>query len=433
MESEECTSAVTPNTSEGIMGWVESVIITTSQTSIGQGFFHIVDYFLWIVEKCAQWSLPTQEITSEENGKMFGKVELVRPLPWILFLPGLVILRVIRYGLNVGAFLFGYPQIQPSGMVKFVQKNRRWLRTMNLKAVRSSRRKLSNHKDKRLTIIEAKKALIRSIRLTLSILSCLDTSQSTPSPPPTKIRVSHTDLEPAPTPDEKSTTESVGSPIHQKMKRKFSQVSSDEGNTDESENESEDKTLQSKLERLAMDGSTDDSDFNPVESVLESSSSGSSKNNMESEVSFTELQEIQEEARNFVRDSVKKDMIMSLENVVKRSKPKKTEQIAESGKRDDSSETQLQATIRAINDFKASEASATSIEAPVPPEPTPTPAPEVTNGVMPEKHATQPPPLALMPEHAVPSEPRTSFSKENSLIPQEKKGKHKRMGRRDMK
>lgn len=49
---------------------------------------------------------------------MFGKIELVRPLPWILFLPGLVILRIIRSGLNLGAFILGYPQIQPSVMVR---------------------------------------------------------------------------------------------------------------------------------------------------------------------------------------------------------------------------------------------------------------------------------------------------------------------------
>lgn len=62
----------------------------------------------------------------------------------------------------------------------------------------------------------------------------------------------------AATPDEKSTTESVGSPIHRDMKRKFSQVSSDEEGTDESENE----TLHAKLERLAMNSSADDPDFN---------------------------------------------------------------------------------------------------------------------------------------------------------------------------
>ncbi|OAD58025.1 hypothetical protein WN48_00817 [Eufriesea mexicana] len=256
MENEVSTITV-PKSSEGITGWIESVIITTSQTSVGQTLFKLIDSFLWVVEKSAQWSLPSQESTAEENGKVFGKIELVRPLPWILFLPGLVILRIIRGGLNVGAFILGYPQIQPSTVVKFVQKHRRRLRALNLKAVKSARRK-SLTKDKRLSMIEAKKALIRSIRLTLSTLSCLDTTKSSPSPPPTKIRICHMDLEPAATPDEKSTTESVGSPIHHEMKRKFSQVSSDEEGTDESENE----TLHAKLERLAMSNSTNDPDFN---------------------------------------------------------------------------------------------------------------------------------------------------------------------------
>lgn len=53
----------------------------------------------------------------EEDGKTFGKLELVRPLPWILFLPGLVVLRTIRVGINIGAFIVGYPQIQPTDMV----------------------------------------------------------------------------------------------------------------------------------------------------------------------------------------------------------------------------------------------------------------------------------------------------------------------------
>ena len=55
---------------------------------------------------------------TEESGKIFGKLELVRPLPWLLFLPGLVILRIIRVGLNVGAYILGYPRVQASGMVR---------------------------------------------------------------------------------------------------------------------------------------------------------------------------------------------------------------------------------------------------------------------------------------------------------------------------
>lgn len=60
------------------------------------------------------------------------------------------------------------------------------------------------------------------------------------------------------TPDEKSTTESVDSPIHHEAKRKFSELSSDEENTDGSDGE----TLDSKLDRLAMEDSADDLDFN---------------------------------------------------------------------------------------------------------------------------------------------------------------------------
>lgn len=59
------------------------------------------------------------------------------------------------------------------------------------------------------------------------------------------------------TPEEKSTTESVGSPVLHEMKRKFSQILDDES-SDGSDNE----TLRTKLERLAMENSTDDSDFN---------------------------------------------------------------------------------------------------------------------------------------------------------------------------
>lgn len=60
------------------------------------------------------------------------------------------------------------------------------------------------------------------------------------------------------TPDEKSTTESVDSPIQHEAKRKFSEISSDEENSGGSEGE----TLNLKLERLAMEDSADDLDFN---------------------------------------------------------------------------------------------------------------------------------------------------------------------------
>nr|XP_033194120.1 myosin tail region-interacting protein MTI1-like [Bombus vancouverensis nearcticus] len=310
MENEVTTTSDIPKTPEGIKGWLGSVFIATSQTVVGQALFKMIDSFLWNVEKSAQWSLPAQEIEDEDKGKVFGKMKLVRPLPWLIFLPGLLILRIIRCSINVGAYIFGYPQIQPITMVRFVQRSRRRLRALNLKIGRSMRRSPTS-KDKRLTMIEAKKALIRSIRLTLSTLSCLDTSKSLPSPPPTKIRISHTDLEPVATPDEKSTTESVDSPIHHEAKRKFSQISSDGENIDGSDGE----TLDVKLGRLAMEDSADDLDFNlaTCSTGINTASSSVSSDEADKDVSLTELRDIQKEANEFLQNVA---MLASSETVM---------------------------------------------------------------------------------------------------------------------
>lgn len=106
-----------------------------------------VDNFLWIIEKCAEWSLPRQigEGTiydskvvlttkssfsrgpslidiSDDNQKDSGKPELVRPLPWLLFLPTLLFLRVIRMIMNAGLCILGYPKLTASGMVRSLSR-----------------------------------------------------------------------------------------------------------------------------------------------------------------------------------------------------------------------------------------------------------------------------------------------------------------------
>ncbi|KAG7200248.1 hypothetical protein KM043_017721 [Ampulex compressa] len=292
LEKEISLATTIPKTSESVAAWVESAIVTAFQTSVGQTLLKLVDRFLWFVEKTAQWSLPCQEIAAEENGKTFGQIELIRPLPWVFFLPSLVILRAIRAGLNIGAFILRYPQIQPSGVVKFVQKSRRRLRALNLKAVKTIRRKTWGTKDRRLSMNEAKQSLLRSIRLTLSTLSCLDTSKSSPSPPPTKIHISDIGLEVTPTPEEKSTTESTRSPTHDDTKRKYSEMSSDESSSLDSETE----TFQDKVERLGMENSSDDQDFNPGDCSTETSTTTSENEEGDRDVSLTELEDIKKDA-----------------------------------------------------------------------------------------------------------------------------------------
>ncbi|XP_076683176.1 uncharacterized protein LOC143376581 [Andrena cerasifolii] len=401
---------VVPKTPEGVTGWIESAVITTAKSSVGQSLLKLIDSFLWVVEKSAQWSLPAHEINAEENGKMFGKVELVRPLPWVLFLPGLVILRIIRTGLNVGALILGYPRIQPSGMVKFMQRSRRRLRTMNLKAIKSSRRRAS--KDKRLTMIEAKKALIKSIKLTLSTLSCLDTSKSSPSPPPTKIRISGMDLETAITPDEKSATESAESSNQMEAKRKFSQVSSGEGSSDELENE----TLQSRIDRLAREYNSDDTDFNPAECSMQSSTS--SEDEAELNVSSNELNDLRREAKDlFCNDSNQKPTIFPIDENTRTTDLGTIAADFECA----SPESQMQTVSKQTSDFISGEveSAANSTPAAVPL------TQEASNGVVAQKRKTQ---------KSGAWKPRASRPKESSSAAQEKKSvARKKAARNDAK
>lgn len=130
------------------MNGVESA----AQMSVGQAILKMVDKVMWIIEKSVQWSLPAPEAVTgksnvsyliekvfaiptfyhgifynflqmvekkftEENGKSFGKPELVRPLPWIIFLPTILMLRLFRASINTVAVVFGYPAVEPSDMV----------------------------------------------------------------------------------------------------------------------------------------------------------------------------------------------------------------------------------------------------------------------------------------------------------------------------
>lgn len=66
--------------SEGITGWIESVIMTVSQTSIGQALFKFIDSFLWVVEKSTQWSLPAHEIAAGMFEQFLKIISLVNNL-----------------------------------------------------------------------------------------------------------------------------------------------------------------------------------------------------------------------------------------------------------------------------------------------------------------------------------------------------------------
>nr|XP_033333443.1 uncharacterized protein LOC117224548 isoform X6 [Megalopta genalis] len=328
MELDGSSSGAISKAAGAIKGWVESMFLAVSRSFLGQPIFKTIDYCLNVVEKSTLWSLSAHEISAEEDGKIFGRIELLRPLPWILFLPGLIMLRIFRDGINVGAYILGYPRLEPIKMVKYVQKCRRRLRMLHLKASKSSRRRVTSNKDK---------ILIRSIRLTLSTLFCLGSSKLSPSPPPIKICVTGLDFDTTATSGEGSNTESTESPSQTERKRKLSQ---------------------------------------PVECIPQPSSS-SSDDEREHDISVSEVEDIKNDTAEFLGDSRLACHALLLD---KTSSDTETETAAGTIEtRVDSSETKTQIEVHASADFimheaqcEAAEIAATvpETEAALPPLPT---------------------------------------------------------------
>jgi hypothetical protein len=85
-------------------------------TSLGQSVIRHIDRTLWIVENTAKWSLP--QITNiDSDEKSIHPPPLIRPLPWLLFLPALIVLRFIRTGLSLLLLICGQSPITPVALV----------------------------------------------------------------------------------------------------------------------------------------------------------------------------------------------------------------------------------------------------------------------------------------------------------------------------
>lgn len=113
-------------------------------TRIGVFVYRRIDSVLSTVEKTAKWSLPqpVPEGGGDEAGADGSKISappLIRPLPWLLFLPALVIMRMVRVGLSLLALLVGRPPVTPASMVHFVQIKRRKLRALKYRGQNLSR------------------------------------------------------------------------------------------------------------------------------------------------------------------------------------------------------------------------------------------------------------------------------------------------------
>ncbi|XP_066600709.1 uncharacterized protein [Prorops nasuta] len=299
MESAVLPQNLVENLWESIDDTIVAVLETVGGNWLGRFFLRIFDKFFAFMEKTAQWCSPKLDCLTEGNGS--NGVESEQPprqLAWAILLPGILIFRSFKGFLNAWCFLIGYDYFESADILRIFQGCRKRLDFLRPKLANESpqlhhgpNRKMQNQ---RVSMNEAKKALIRSIRLTLSTLSCIDGPKPSLSPPPMKIQITGLDLDATPSSEEKSTTESAPSPVYGGgIKRKQSNMSSDE----ESE-ESKDENFDAKLERLALINSSEDEDFNPNSTLYadDTCSEENEEDKDEEKISLTEILDIIKEA-----------------------------------------------------------------------------------------------------------------------------------------
>lgn len=126
------------------------VVARAATTSVGQFIYKRIDNLLWTIEKTARWSLPQPSPAaqsfktsaadeSEDIGSNISGPPLIRPLPWLLFLPALIALRMVRSALSIGARFVGRGPVLPSTVVGFLQNKRRKLRALKYRGQRLQR------------------------------------------------------------------------------------------------------------------------------------------------------------------------------------------------------------------------------------------------------------------------------------------------------
>ncbi|CAH2253905.1 jg520 [Pararge aegeria aegeria] len=79
---------------------------------MGQTTLRYMDRALWIIEKSARWAVPPPLDQDERP-----QPELIRPLPWVLFFPLLIILRITREFISLANLVLGKPPLRSADVV----------------------------------------------------------------------------------------------------------------------------------------------------------------------------------------------------------------------------------------------------------------------------------------------------------------------------
>ncbi|XP_015039312.2 uncharacterized protein Jabba isoform X5 [Drosophila pseudoobscura] len=248
-----------------------------ASTRLGQFIIERGDRALRMIEDTAKWSLP-QEKSADP---------LQRPLPWGPFLFLIIMLRLTRMWLSLGALMIGNSPISPSDLVYFIQTRRRKLRAIRvhgLKVMRQRQQEVSYGSGKGLT---------HKLTQWFSRAMCRPGVQKANSGRLFQVR------------NMEQTTQT--SPAVMKRPRE------DETNTDPDADHN--LTIDQMLAKYALENSEDDSDFVPNPDEEEESSDGtSSESNTSEEISSDEANDIADQA-------TRKPPALVVENGVHKAEP----------------------------------------------------------------------------------------------------------------
>ncbi|XP_033154114.1 uncharacterized protein LOC117137023 isoform X3 [Drosophila mauritiana] len=229
-----------------------------ASTRVGQFVIERGDKALAMIEDTAKWSLPQDK----------SSAPLERPLPWAPFLMLIVLLRLTRIWLSVGALMIGNGPISPTDMVYFIQTRRRKLRAIRVHGLKVMRRRQQE------VSYGSGKGMTQKLNQWFSRAMCRPGVQQDSSS--RRVFVRHS---------EQGLSNSV-------VKRP----------REEDCNADADLTIDQMLAKYANENSEDDSDFVPNEEEEESSSSNSSgdsesESGSSEEISSGEVDEVVSQAK----------------------------------------------------------------------------------------------------------------------------------------
>ncbi|KAH8397232.1 hypothetical protein KR215_010930 [Drosophila sulfurigaster] len=227
-----------------------------ASTRLGQYAIERTDRVLKLLEDTTKWSLPLEK---NSNAAL-----LERPLPWVPFLLLIVVLRLTRIWLSVGALMIGNGPVSPSDMIYFIQTRRRKLR-----AIRVHGLKVMRHRQQEASSLSGK-SFTQQLSQWLSRAICRPGVQRANSGRSFVIQK-----------HEPQQNQSVA-----KRPR------------EEEETAVQNLTIDEMLNKYANENSEDDSDFVPQAEDESATSSSESESHSSDEISSNEEQEIAEKHKS---------------------------------------------------------------------------------------------------------------------------------------